>query len=170
MLSTPGESDSESGASAPDEPVPGQTHDRPQWRHQQKGWPVADRRHSPLPHQAELCPRHPRCGGELPVCQHVDLDFNCSAPHVTASHHDSLRLRPPHAIWTPTTCLCWSPRKLCLSGGVWAPVTRRWRPPSTWWATWVAAPPRCQRARNLVSVLEISWCRKEHFLHPQPGM
>lgn len=83
MLSTPGESDSEPGASTPDEPVPGQTHDRPQWRHQQKGGPVAACRHSPLPHQAELGPRHPRCGGELPVCQHVDLHFNCSASHMS---------------------------------------------------------------------------------------
>lgn len=81
-------------------------------------------------------------------------------PHVNASQHVSLRLRPLHPIWTPTTSLCWSHQKLCLSGGAWAPVTKRWQPPSMWWASWVAAPPKCQRARSLVSVLKMRWCRK----------
>lgn len=67
MISSPGESDSGPGASTPDEPVPGQTHDHPQRRNVQEGWTDGDCQHSPLPHQAELFPCHPGSGGKLPA-------------------------------------------------------------------------------------------------------
>lgn len=87
MISIPGESDSGPGASTPDEPVPGKTHDHPQWRNIQEGWTDADRQHSPIPHQAELFPCHPGCGGKLPVSTQITLrsHLNLCLPHLIGS-------------------------------------------------------------------------------------
>lgn len=60
-----GESDSGPGASTPDEPVPGQTHDHQQWRNLTQRRTDTVRQHSPLPHPAELFPRYSSCGGKL---------------------------------------------------------------------------------------------------------
>lgn len=65
MTSSTGESDSGPGASTPDEPLPGQTHDHPQRRNVTQRWTVPERQHSPLPHPTELFPLNPGCGGEL---------------------------------------------------------------------------------------------------------
>jgi len=69
-----GESDSGPGASAPDESVPGQTHDHPHRRNVTQRWTVPERQHSPLPHPAELFQRDPRCGGELSASTWVCVD------------------------------------------------------------------------------------------------
>ena len=60
-----GESDSGSGASPPDEPIPGQSNDHPQRRDVAQRRTVTDQQHSPLPHPTELFPCHPGCRGEL---------------------------------------------------------------------------------------------------------
>lgn len=150
MTSSTGESDSGPGASTPDEPVPGQTHDHPPRRDVIQRWTVTGRQHSPLPHPPELLRRHPSSGGELsartPACQHSLRDH--WPPPLTCS----LRSRPLLPTWTPTTCLCWKPRVPCLSGGVWVPVMKRWMLPNMWWASWAAVPARCRRARNQVGV------------------
>lgn len=59
-----GEGDSGSGASTPDEHLPGQTYDHPQRRNVTQSRTVADQQHSSLQHPIELLSRHPSCGGE----------------------------------------------------------------------------------------------------------
>ena len=75
MASSTGESDSGSGASPPDEPVPGQTHDHPQRGDVTQRWPVAGQQHSSVPHPAELLPWDSGCGGELYA--HVPVKLTC---------------------------------------------------------------------------------------------
>lgn len=149
-----GEGDPGSGASTLDESVPGQTHDHPQRRHLTQRRTVNYRQHSPLPHPSELLPRYPGCGGE-PSGRHVGLCF--STLHfklLTPVHVYSLRSVSVLPIWTPTTCLCWSPRAPCMCGGESVPVTRSWRLPSMWWLSWVEMHNLCPRAASQVGVLQ----------------
>lgn len=84
MTSSTGESDSGPGASTPDEPVPGQTHDHPHRRDVPQRWTVTGRQHSPLPHPPKLLQRHPSSGGELSACTRA-----CQIPcrTLTSSSH-----------------------------------------------------------------------------------
>lgn len=98
MTSSIGESDSGPGASPPDEPVPGQTDDHPQWRNVTQRWTVADRQHSSLPHPAELFPCDPGRGGELPAstraCVVVTPLQDTHCVEISTSHLSTWRVFP----------------------------------------------------------------------------
>lgn len=111
-----GESDSGSGTSPPDEPLPGQTHDHPQWGNITQKWTVTVWKHSPLPHPPEHLPCHPGCGGELAgsllvcmckenvfwfpplICLHLQVEPSASKLNT----NDVFVLKTPNAlfVWT----------------------------------------------------------------------
>lgn len=105
-----GESDSGPGASTPDEPLPGQTHDHPQRRNVTQRWTDADRQHSSLPHPPELLPLHPGCGGEPSAstracvatcppltCLHVSPQVDVSASNLNTN--DVFVLKSPSGLF-----------------------------------------------------------------------